>query len=802
MPIVTERLSGRHQPRDLVSANAALIILLGGSLVVRVLIDDRSAPDSRHTGTLNLSGLIALVYVLSAALLVLHRRRAVRPAAVALLWLCVWIAIAMNNHGASTETLREGVREISVVAVAVIVYNLRSTITVAKAARIVQFAGCVPAFLALYQFATHTGLDIAGDIRSNGTFAHPNSAAMFFAIAATASMWLYIERGRRWIDLTLTTFFAAALIATFSIDGLATLVAMLFTLGAMHPGSLRGRLEPCVLAAITAVVFIAIPLGSQRVAGETKTNLSAAERGETTSSLDTRLYRWKTLLPEWEQSPVFGQGLGTTTTAENTVTNKLNSLLPHNEYIRYLVETGVAGMLLLLLGLAAVVRALARRRKDSDPRVADASPLAIAVVVGCLFNSLADNTLLNSPTCYAAAMIVASVLALSRWDVRAAPARERVNHNLGAPAGGGEPVVAESTADAYSIHHFGPDAASVGGIATVIRIVVEHGVGGDGQVAHATWRPGARRETACLTGAAAAEILRLSRNAITHFHLSERGSFLREGSLLALGRARGLTTVATIHGADFAPFATRYPWLVSLVLRRAHLIMCLDANALDIARGAAPNVRSELVPNPAPAMGSSSPARNTDELVVFAGEISLRKGADILARAWPAVARSRPRARCLMVGPRADFDPPRTERLTVQSSLAPAEMRHVLLAARVVALPARAEGMPMVLTEAMSLGRPFVGTPVGAIPELADAGGMLVPVGDDAALADRLIELLSDPDLAQTIGERGRRFCERTRGIEVIDGRLRELYSAAFAARARRASTRRGGFASVLRRNE
>jgi glycosyltransferase involved in cell wall biosynthesis len=48
-------------------------------------------------------------------------------------------------------------------------------------------------------------------------------------------------------------------------------------------------------------------------------------------------------------------------------------------------------------------------------------------------------------------------------------------------------------------------------------------------------------------------------------------------------------------------------------------------------------------------------------------------------------------------------------------------------------------------------------------------------------LADRLTELLADPDLARRIGERGRRFCLETRSIEVIDARLRELYSAAAA---------------------
>ena len=123
------------------------------------------------------------------------------------------------------------------------------------------------------------------------------------------------------------------------------------------------------------------------------------------------------------------------------------------------------------------------------------------------------------------------------------------------------------------------------------------------------------------------------------------------------------------------------------------------------------------------------------------------------------------------------------ERLEVRPPVDSIEMKEILRRARVVALPARAEGMPMVLTEAMSLGRPFVSTPVGGIPELAGEGGMLVPVDDEIGLADRLTDLLADPDLARTIGERGRRFCLQTRSVEVIDARLRKLYLAAAAGK-------------------
>jgi glycosyltransferase involved in cell wall biosynthesis len=329
------------------------------------------------------------------------------------------------------------------------------------------------------------------------------------------------------------------------------------------------------------------------------------------------------------------------------------------------------------------------------------------------------------------------------------------------------------------VHHFGPDPTTVGGMATVIRLLTEHCVGGDVVDSHPTWRPQSPLATTRLTAAAARALLKAPAGEVAHVHLSERGSFLREGSLLALAHRRGLVTIATIHGASFAPFARRHPQLVSAVLRHADLITCLNRETLELVHLDAAGIRSELVPNPVVVDDEFSPADETDELVVFAGEIGLRKGADVLYRAWLLVAQRRPQARCLMVGPPADYAPPGTERLEVRPAVDPTEIEEILRRARVVALPARAEGMPMVLAEAMSLGRPFVSTPVGGIPELAAEGGMLIPIDDAPALADCLTELLADPGLAREIGERGKRFCLQTRSVEVIDARLRQLYAAA-----------------------
>lgn len=424
--------SGRVSPwrRTLGAASgfkSPLVAFLGATLLVRVLTDDLSSPDSRHSGSLNLSGGIAVLFILVAGGLLLRRRHGVPATVLAVLWLCVWTAIAVNTSGASTETLREGVREVSVVALAVIVYNARGAVTIPIATRLVQLVGFAPALLALYQLATHTGMLVSGQLRSNGTFAQPNSAVMFFGLAAIASLWRYLDYGRRRSDALLVTLFAAAVISTYSVDGLISVVAMMAAFGALLAGPLRDKLVPYMVGGLVVLVFFATPLGAQRIVKESSTSVATAEGQKPNTDLAWRLHKWKTLIPAWERSPLFGQGLGTTTTEAAIPRNAFAGTPPLNEYVRYLVETGVVGFIILLWALTVLIRRLVRRRRipgTLDAGTLNAATLALVVIAGCLVNSLADNTLLDSPTCYAAALIVVAVLSLPGIEIRRAPAAQ------------------------------------------------------------------------------------------------------------------------------------------------------------------------------------------------------------------------------------------------------------------------------------------------------------------------------------------------------------------------------------------
>jgi glycosyltransferase involved in cell wall biosynthesis len=69
------------------------------------------------------------------------------------------------------------------------------------------------------------------------------------------------------------------------------------------------------------------------------------------------------------------------------------------------------------------------------------------------------------------------------------------------------------------------------------------------------------------------------------------------------------------------------------------------------------------------------------------------------------------------------------------------------------------EGTPNVVAEALSAGVPVLSTDVGDVDQLVGHGseGFLTAPDDPSAFAKHLLELLADPPLRRSMGERGRR---------------------------------------------
>jgi colanic acid/amylovoran biosynthesis glycosyltransferase len=97
--------------------------------------------------------------------------------------------------------------------------------------------------------------------------------------------------------------------------------------------------------------------------------------------------------------------------------------------------------------------------------------------------------------------------------------------------------------------------------------------------------------------------------------------------------------------------------------------------------------------------------------------------------------------------------------------------------AQVFCLPTFAEGLPVVLMEAMGSALPVVSTSVMGVPELVEDGesGLLVSPGREDQLADAIARLASAPDLRERMGSAGRRVIVEELGLGPATDALIEL---------------------------
>jgi alpha-maltose-1-phosphate synthase len=183
--------------------------------------------------------------------------------------------------------------------------------------------------------------------------------------------------------------------------------------------------------------------------------------------------------------------------------------------------------------------------------------------------------------------------------------------------------------------------------------------------------------------------------------------------------------------------------------------------------------------------------------VVFVGRVTRQKGLPVLLR---AAERIDPAAQLVLCAGQADtpelqaevtglvehLRASRSGVIWLPGMLARSEVIQILSHATVFACPSEYEPLGIVNLEAMACGSAVVACAVGGIPEVVADGqtGLLVPAGDEAALASAINALIRDPARAAELGARGRARAVAEFSWDRIAARTAQLYAELTAARA------------------
>jgi glycosyltransferase involved in cell wall biosynthesis len=254
---------------------------------------------------------------------------------------------------------------------------------------------------------------------------------------------------------------------------------------------------------------------------------------------------------------------------------------------------------------------------------------------------------------------------------------------------------------------------------------------------------------------------------------------LRAGLVAAAARLRAgggrPPLVLTLHNALLEDGGRLHGVLEAVervTIRGADLVLAVSSDLAANARKAGAldvRVTPAFAPPRPPAVRSRAEVRaelglaDGRPLVVALGRLHPQKGYDVLLDAvagWASDPRlpTTPLVAIAGDGPlRADLATRiAAERLPVRLLGRRDDVADLLAAADVCVLPSRWEGTPFTAQEALRAGTPLVSTRAGGLPELVGGGAALVPVGDAPALSAALIDVLTDPDRAAALAERGR----------------------------------------------
>ena len=282
---------------------------------------------------------------------------------------------------------------------------------------------------------------------------------------------------------------------------------------------------------------------------------------------------------------------------------------------------------------------------------------------------------------------------------------------------------------------------------------------------------------------------------LLHYFFAPSPATRRAADLL-----RRLRPLPSVHTVCSAPSPRLDP--AALLLADVTVVLSRHTEQRYLAAGV-PAERLRRMPVPLAPVEPPSPERRAEArralriahdapLVLYAGDLEFGGGAERILRAFALLPGAFGREAVLVMAFRAKTERARQEAARLRSDLVPGHLSkrvrwagevpdiHALLAAAdVVALPSDSllakVDHPLVLLEAMSLGRPALvcdGTPAA---ELAEGGALSVPPTPEA-VAEGLSRLLEDPGDARVRGQRGAEYVRSAHDPGRVASRYAALY--------------------------
>ncbi|OCQ90678.1 polymerase [Nostoc sp. MBR 210] len=308
--------------------------------------------------------------------------------------------------------MREWVRLFSWLMAYLLVMQLQERIPPEKMIATLFFSLVIPLTIAFIQvlippsllppflvFDTHGQFEVGS--RINGTLGHPATFASFLLLFIGLTCWQIGRTYQRlpWILLLATLAFF--IVSTKALTILFMLLVFLLVL-IIPKLNLLNLLTGILLFVVIISLFTSTEFGQERLNSILATPLLNPDidisraillSNSDGNSFNWRIAQWTFLLQAWQNSPIFGYGLGTT-----PYLTVFTGYYAHNDYIRALAEGGIVGLGAFITFLGVQFVRLVQLMRSSPPKSSrrNLCLTLMAILSGLLVGMCTDNILTHT----------------------------------------------------------------------------------------------------------------------------------------------------------------------------------------------------------------------------------------------------------------------------------------------------------------------------------------------------------------------------------------------------------------------
>ena len=340
-----------------------LLFILPHAMIIFLLVS-RSSLDvisdiQLYTGQLKINAPSVIgIFVIAIGFLYLITQKSIRKimsdkvSRHFLFWLAsllfsVYIAWSTFGSKGGLLAIRDWVRISSFFVIYCLMFTLVNNFDYRKIVNYLFIAIVVPLGFAYYQIFSRTGFAIANVNRIYGTFGHPNVFGSFLVLFITLTL-CKIRDGKNmllWIGILLLE-----LVALINVYAMGVMIMLLVAASVFVLLNTRKRFQRMLIFGIIGLALVSFIFSSsgQKRLSEVKRaiNIRGSLQGrEASNSMEWRIKRWSLLIQKWPAKPLVGYGLNTSSSLvlPNEWPNE-----PHNDAVRFLVETGIIGLIIYL----------------------------------------------------------------------------------------------------------------------------------------------------------------------------------------------------------------------------------------------------------------------------------------------------------------------------------------------------------------------------------------------------------------------------------------------------------------------